>query len=87
MNIEGKTALITGGAKRVGRGITLALARAGANVVINYNSSTTEADQTAAEAEALEKQGRCVVEKGPAEAGGLPRDADEVTVKEGLDGR
>ena len=53
MNIEGKTALVTGGAKRVGRVITLALARAGANVVINYNSSTTEADQTAAEAEAL----------------------------------
>ena len=53
MKIEGKTALVTGGAKRVGRGITLALARAGANVVINYNSSSTEADQTAAEAEAL----------------------------------
>ena len=48
MKIEGKTALITGGAKRVGRGITLALARAGANVIINYNSSDTEASETAA---------------------------------------
>lgn len=53
MELEGKTALITGGAKRVGRGITLALARAGANVVINYNSSADEAEATAAEAEAL----------------------------------
>ena len=35
MNIEGKTALVTGGAKRIGRGITLALARAGANVVLS----------------------------------------------------
>ena len=53
MELEGKTALITGGARRVGRGITLALARAGANVVINYNTSATEALETAAEAEAL----------------------------------
>jgi len=53
MELEGKTALITGGAKRVGRGITLAFARAGANVVINYNSSDDDAVKTAHEAEAL----------------------------------
>jgi NAD(P)-dependent dehydrogenase (short-subunit alcohol dehydrogenase family) len=53
MELEGKTALITGGAKRVGRGITLAFARAGANVVINYNSSADDAVKTAHEAEAL----------------------------------
>ena len=53
MELEGKTALITGGAKRVGRGITLAFARAGANVVINYNSSSDDAVTTAHEAEAL----------------------------------
>lgn len=52
MDLHGKTALITGGAHRVGRAITLALARAGANVVINYHSSATEATTTAAEAEA-----------------------------------
>lgn len=53
MDLEGRTALVTGGAKRVGRGITLTLARAGANVVINYNSSADEAEQTATEAEGL----------------------------------
>ncbi|MGI9621306.1 MAG: SDR family NAD(P)-dependent oxidoreductase [Acidimicrobiales bacterium] len=53
MNLEGKTALVTGGARRVGKAITLALARAGANVVINYNSSVGEAEETAGEAEAL----------------------------------
>ncbi len=53
MDLEGRTALITGGAKRVGRGITLTLARAGANVVINYNSSADDAERTAEEAEAL----------------------------------
>ncbi len=44
---------MTGGAVRVGRGITLTLARAGANVVINYNTSADEAHRTAADAEAL----------------------------------
>lgn len=53
MELKGKTALITGGARRVGRGITLAFAQAGANVVINYNSSSADAVQTARDAEAM----------------------------------
>ena len=53
MEPRGKTALITGGAHRVGRAITLALARAGANVVINYHRSAQAAQVTAAEARAL----------------------------------
>ena len=51
MDLAGRTALVTGGAKRVGRGITLTLA--GANVVINYNTSADEARRIAANAEAL----------------------------------
>lgn len=53
MNPAGKTALITGGGVRVGKAITLALASAGANVIINYNSSAKAAGQTAGEARAL----------------------------------
>ena len=53
MQIEGKTALITGGAHRVGKEITLTLARAGANVVINYYSSSAAAQETADEVRAL----------------------------------
>lgn len=53
MNIKGKNALITGGAVRVGKAITLALAEAGANVVINYNSSAAAAEDTKKEAQAL----------------------------------
>lgn len=53
MEIEGRTALVTGGAHRVGKAITLALARAGANVVVNYYSSATAADETARDAQAL----------------------------------
>lgn len=53
MDPKDKTALITGGAHRVGKAITMALAEAGANVIINYHSSGEAARQTAAEAESL----------------------------------
>jgi NAD(P)-dependent dehydrogenase (short-subunit alcohol dehydrogenase family) len=53
MKIEGKTALVTGGAHRVGKAITLTLARAGANVVVNYYSSDAAAQETVEEARAL----------------------------------
>jgi NAD(P)-dependent dehydrogenase (short-subunit alcohol dehydrogenase family) len=53
VEIKGKTAIITGGAHRVGRAITLALAKLGANVVINYYSSSTDAEKTALEARNL----------------------------------
>lgn len=53
MEIRGKIALITGGAHRVGKAITLMLAQAGADVVVNYHSAAEEALATVAEAEAL----------------------------------
>lgn len=53
MDLNGKVALVTGGAVRVGKAIALALARAGADVVINYHSSADAAVATAAEIEAL----------------------------------
>ena len=42
----GKTALITGGAKRLGRASALALALAGADVAISFNHSAREAQHT-----------------------------------------
>jgi 3-oxoacyl-[acyl-carrier protein] reductase/pteridine reductase len=51
--LDGKSALITGGARRVGRGIALALARAGADVALTFRSSRAEAAQTASEIESL----------------------------------
>lgn len=53
MNPQGKVALVTGGAHRVGKAITLMLAQAGANVVINYNHAAAEAEQSVAEARAF----------------------------------
>jgi len=53
MDPAGKTALVTGGAHRVGKAISLGLARAGANVVVNYHSSAMPAEETAAEIRTL----------------------------------
>jgi 3-oxoacyl-[acyl-carrier protein] reductase/pteridine reductase len=41
----GKVALVTGGARRLGRELALALARAGFNVAITYRESHAEADE------------------------------------------
>ena len=48
-NLQGKVVLVTGAAKRIGRGIALRLAREGARVAIHYRNSETEARATAEE--------------------------------------
>ncbi len=53
MEIRGKTALVTGGAKRVGRAIALELAKKGADILLHYHQSEKEALQTCAEIKAL----------------------------------
>lgn len=44
-SMKGKTALVTGGATRIGREICLTLAGAGAAVAVHYRSSRREADE------------------------------------------
>ena len=51
--LAGKTALVTGGAVRVGRAIALELARAGADVAVGYHRSASAARATARDIEAL----------------------------------
>jgi NAD(P)-dependent dehydrogenase (short-subunit alcohol dehydrogenase family) len=51
--LQGKVALVTGAARRIGRSIALALAGEGADVVITYRESGEQAQQTVKELEAL----------------------------------
>lgn len=51
--LAGRRALITGGAKRIGRSLALALAAAGADAAITYRGSADEAEQTIADLHAL----------------------------------
>lgn len=60
MNLNGKTALVTGGAHRLGRAFALGLARAGADVLIDYHSSEADARRTVAEIRALGRRAEAV---------------------------
>ena len=52
-DLEGKTALVTGSGRNLGRAILLELAARGANVVVNARSNRAEAEAVAEEARAL----------------------------------
>jgi 3-oxoacyl-[acyl-carrier protein] reductase len=51
--LQGRTALVTGGSRGIGRAVVLMLARAGADVAISYRSRAAEGEAVAAEARAL----------------------------------
>jgi pteridine reductase len=52
--LAGKTALVTGAAKRIGRVIALTLAQNGAHVVVHYHQSAQEALELCSE---IQRQG------------------------------
>ncbi|MGM0844565.1 MAG: 3-oxoacyl-[acyl-carrier-protein] reductase [Bacillota bacterium] len=56
MNLEGKTALVTGASRGIGREIALELARQGANVAVNYAGSEAKANEVAEEIKALGRE-------------------------------
>ncbi|MCC0564670.1 3-oxoacyl-[acyl-carrier-protein] reductase [Brevibacillus borstelensis] len=51
--ITGKTALVTGASRGIGRAIALTLAEAGANIVVNYSGSEAAAAETVAKVKEL----------------------------------
>jgi NAD(P)-dependent dehydrogenase (short-subunit alcohol dehydrogenase family) len=60
--LAGQVALVTGGAKRIGRSIALRFASEGADVAVNYESSQAEADELVAEIREMNR--RSIAVKG-----------------------
>ncbi|TMK95399.1 MAG: 3-oxoacyl-[acyl-carrier-protein] reductase [Actinobacteria bacterium] len=73
--MEGKTALVTGASRGIGRAIALELARAGASVVLGYRSGAEQAEEAAREA-----GGRAIQAdvSDPDDAGRLVEEAGEL---------
>lgn len=60
MNLTGKTAVVTGGSRGIGRAVCLELAQRGANIVLCYAGSEKRAQETAQACEALGVQAMAV---------------------------
>ena len=73
-----KVALVTGGAVRLGRAVTLGLAEAGYDLMIHYHSSEGPARETAREVEALGRRA-CTVRADLAGGAGVGRVVDAVS--------
>lgn len=78
-SLQGRTALVTGGARGIGAAISRELCHAGASVCINYRSRSDTADELAAELGALaiqadisdQEAARALIEQAEAELGPL----------------
>ena len=53
MSLHGKTAVVTGGSRGIGRAVCLELARRGANIVLCYAGNRTAAEETASQCRGL----------------------------------
>jgi NAD(P)-dependent dehydrogenase (short-subunit alcohol dehydrogenase family) len=69
-DLAGQTALVTGAQQGIGKAVAIALARAGADVAINYLDGKEQADDVAASVRAA--GGKAVVLAGDVAAAGMP---------------
>jgi 3-oxoacyl-[acyl-carrier protein] reductase len=96
MKLDGKTAIVTGGSRGIGRGIVLAFAREGADVAINYRHDEAAARDTADEVRRLGRRAEVyqadvaewpAVERMFAEAGKVFGGFDVVVANSGVASR
>ena len=89
MELIGKRALVMGGASGIGKASSLALAQAGADVVLTYWSSADEAQEVVAQIRALGRKAQAIkadltddkiAERTPARREGAPEDVANVVV-------
>ena len=80
-DLTGKTALVTGGSRGLGRAIALALAGQGADVAVNYRGNADAASEVSERISSLGRRAFAI--QGDTSAG---RDACEAIVKAALDG-
>jgi glucose 1-dehydrogenase len=60
MSLQGKVALVTGSSQGIGQAIAIHLARAGADIVIDYRSHPNGAKETLSKVEAAGQKGHIV---------------------------
>ena len=60
MKLIGKTAIVTGGSRGIGKAIAIKLAELGANIVVNYTSSPEKANEVIEMIEAMGRQGMAI---------------------------
>jgi NAD(P)-dependent dehydrogenase (short-subunit alcohol dehydrogenase family) len=58
INLSARTALVTGASRGIGRGIAVALAKAGADIAVNYTRDEEAAAETVAEIQALGRKAK-----------------------------
>jgi 3-oxoacyl-[acyl-carrier protein] reductase len=71
-NLEGQVALVTGASRGIGRGIAVAMAEAGADVVVNHRATPNEAERVAAQVRGLGRRA-LVVQADVSEVEGVER--------------